>query len=288
MKKKLLSLSVALALVATCSFAQLSERENDATMVKLGARPQSGNMALTFGTSFGSTDDNKAEASLFKGNFLTQGDFLTFKYFNSDDLAIRFAIRLSKHSTKIKGEVADSTAYSQVSGVDLIYGGTFETKVNKREYVIVPGVEKHFSSSNIVDVYVGADLYLGFGKEDSSFLREYGVGAPGGSQNGDFTNFKSKTSNTIVGIGGIVGFNVFIAHLPVSVGIEYGLNLKWTLGGKTKISQEDRVGGVKVDADYILDSDDDNSLQYDKLKKSRFDMDTNQDVRIVANIYFGQ
>ena len=111
MKKKLLS--IALALVTTCSFAQLTERENDATMVKLGARPQSGNMALTFGYDFGSAigGSGSADASLFKGNFFGQGDFLTFKYFNSDDIAIRVAIRLSKHSNKLKGTgLGDSTS----------------------------------------------------------------------------------------------------------------------------------------------------------------------------------
>jgi hypothetical protein len=31
--------------------------------------------------------------------------------------------------------------------------------------MIVPGIEKHFSNSNIFDVYTGADLFLGFGKD---------------------------------------------------------------------------------------------------------------------------
>ena len=275
MKKKLLSITLALA--TTCSFAQLSERENDATMIKLGARPQAGNMALTFGFNFGGLVDTNetGSASLFTGNFFAQGDFLTFKYFNSDDLAIRFAIRLSKHSSKIKGDVADSSVYNLTN-----FGGTFESKTNDREYVLVPGIEKHFSNSNIFDVYTGADLYLGFGREDSVDSRV--------RSNGDFNKYEDKTTNKIVGVGGIVGFNLFVAHLPVSIGLEYGLNLKWEIGCKTKVNVDDKVGNVSTSAEYYLDSDDPNSLKYKKLKKSKFDMDTNQDVRLVLNIYFKQ
>ena len=275
MKKKLLSITLALA--TTCSFAQLSERENDATMIKLGARPQAGNMALTFGFNFGGLVDTNetGAASLFTGNFFAQGDFLTFKYFNSDDLAIRFAIRLSRHSNKIKGDVADSSVYNLTN-----FGGTFESKTNDREYVLVPGIEKHFSNSNIFDVYTGADLYLGFGREDSVDSRV--------RSNGDFNKYEDKTTNKIVGVGGIVGFNLFVAHLPVSIGLEYGLNLKWEIGGKTKVNVDDKVGNVSTSAEYYLDSDDPNSLKYKKLKKSKFDMDTNQDVRLVLNIYFKQ
>lgn len=280
MKKRILSIT--LALVTTCSFAQLSERENDATMVKLGARPQSGNLALTFGFNFGallSNDNNAADASLFTGNFFAQGDFLTFKYYQSDDLAIRFALRLSKHSTKLKGEaMTDSTGY---------YDGTANsavkedlTKVNEREYVFVPGIEKHFSTSNIFDVYMGADLYLGFGKEDSTFETT--------SNNGDYIKYKHKKSSTIIGIGGIIGFNVFIAHLPISVGLEYGLNLKWTLGGRYKVEQSMRSGNISDESKYQVDDIAAPGVHYKKLKKSRFDMDTNQDVRLVLNLYFAQ
>ena len=120
MKKKLLS--IALALVTTCSFAQLSERENDATMIKLGARPQAGDMSLTFGFDLGGTlGSNKADAALFTGNFFAKGDFLTFKWYKSDDIVIRAAIRLSKHSSKLIGDIADTTAFNQTE-----FGGNFE------------------------------------------------------------------------------------------------------------------------------------------------------------------
>ncbi len=285
MKKGILSIT--LALLVTCSFAQLSERENDATMVKLGARPQSGNLALTFGYNLGGAiDDNDADASLFTGNFFAKGDFLTFKYFQSDDLAIRFALRLSKHSNKLKGTgLTDSTGYYDGANNSSVTEDF--NKTNEREYVFVPGIEKHFSTSNIFDVYMGADLYLGFGKEDSTSETTF--------SNGDFVKYKHKKSNTIIGIGGIVGFNIFIAHLPISIGLEYGLNLKWTLGGRYKVEESYKVGSNSEDVKYQVDQQptagpnlSTSPTRYSKLKKSKFDMDTNQDVRLVLNLYFAQ
>ncbi|MBL4754544.1 MAG: hypothetical protein JKY52_13235 [Flavobacteriales bacterium] len=286
MKRKLLS--IALALVTTCSFAQLSERENDATMIKLGARPQAGDMSLTFGFDLGgSLDSNAADAALFTGNFFAKGDFLTFKWYQSDDIVIRAAIRLSKHSSKLDGNLADTAGFFAGES-----GGNFESRANERNFVFVPGIEKHFSSSNVFDVYSGADLFLGFGVEDSTYRREYGKGSTSlqFTDEGDLDSYSEKTKNTIVGIGGVVGFNVFIAHLPISIGLEYGINLKWTLGGKTEVTREQIVAGKKTDKQvYFLDSDDPGSLKFrDGLKKSRFDMDTNQDVRAVLNIYFNR
>jgi len=287
MKKKLLS--IALALVTTCSFAQLSERENDATMIKLGARPQAGDMSLTFGYDAGGLlDSNDADAQLFTGNFFAKGDFLTFKWYKSDDMVVRVGLRLSKHSNKLSGDILDSSA---VAGNQFNFGGSMESKTMAREYVIVPGIEKHFSSSNIFDVYAGGDLYLGFGKEDSVVNRTYGKGNNFGFDNGDKDEWQATTSNTIMGIGGVVGFNVFIAHLPISLGLEYGLNMKWTMGGKTQWTHAQTVQGTTVEGAQTWQeaADGSSSLKFkDGMKKSKFDMDTNQDVRAVLNIYFKQ
>jgi hypothetical protein len=287
MKKKLLS--IALALVTTCSFAQLSERENDASMIKLGARPQAGDMSLTFGYDAGGVlDSNDADAQLFTGNFFAKGDFLTFKWYKSDDMVVRVGIRLSKHTNKLSGDILDSSA---VAGNQAIYGGSMEAKTMSREYVLVPGIEKHFSSSNVFDVYAGGDLYLGFGKEDSVVNRTYGKGNAFGYDNGDKEDWQATTGNTIVGIGGVVGFNVFIAQLPISIGLEYGLNMKWTMGGKTQWTHSQTVQGTTIEGAQTWQeaADGSSSLKFkDGMKKSRFDMDTNQDVRAVLNIYFKQ
>lgn len=252
-------------------FAQLSTRENDAIKTKLGARPTAGNMALNFGIDL----NNGGTASLFQGNALAAGDLLTFKYYLADDLAIRSGLRLQQTSSKSKGDAFEPTAPGDVKNNNFVE--------SSREYVLVPGIEKHFSNSNIFDVYAGADLYLGFGKDKTIIDVDY--------NNGDYVYYTGSTSTSIYGLGGVVGFNVFVAHLPVSVGLEYGWNAKWIMGGKTKVKDEFKAGGTSESTEYYTQSNNPfgnpDNLEYEKLSKKEFGMDTNQNVRLVLNIYFG-
>ncbi len=275
MKKVLLL--VALAFGVSSSYAQLSTRENDATVEKIGARPVKGDMALTFAIG---TGKDSATASLYKGNLLGAGDLLTFKKYLEDDMAFRLGVRLYKKSSTIKGTSADSTAFSNPGGPEFF---EYSNKMNKREYIIVPGVEKHFNAGNIFDVYTGADLYLGFKKEVSN------IDNIKTNRAGDSNKTKLTTKNSIVGLGWIVGFNVFVAQLPISVGLEYGLNAKWDIGGKTKHEVESKVGSVSSSAEFFTyEGDPNQDRQYSKLGKRSFGMDTNQNVRLAVNIYFGK
>lgn len=270
MKKVLLL--VALAFGFSSSYAQLSTRENDASVEKLGARPVKGDMALTFAIG---TGKDSATASLYKGNLLGAGDLLTFKKYLEDDMAFRLGVRLFKKSSTTKGVSADSSGFNtQPQFFEYNY------KSNKREYIIVPGIEKHFNAGNIFDVYTGADLYLGFKKtvENKDDIKT--------NRAGDSQKSKMTTKNTVAGLGWIVGFNVFVAQLPISVGLEYGLNAKWDIGGKTKNEMESKVNGTTTSAEYFtLEGD---NRQYDKVSKRSFGMDTNQNVRLAVNIYFGK
>lgn len=289
---KKIFLFVASALVFSSGYAQLTTRENDATVEKLGARPVAGDMALTFGLdlSMDSTATGIAKLNVF--NRLRTGDILTFKYYTSDNVAIRAGLRLYKNSEKSDGTVADSTAIiNQTNPSSPNWLQEMEYKSSRREYIIVPGIEKHFSAANIFDVYMGGDLYLGLGKNDSVFNRTF--------TDGDFRNFRARTNTTVIGLGGVVGFNVFIAHLPISLGLEYGWNAKWIRGGKTKINEEIQVttGNTIVtdELEYYIHPNDPmgpdpngGQYKYSDLNRSRFTMDTNQDVRLVLNIYFGK
>jgi hypothetical protein len=269
MKKVLLV--AAFAFGFSSAFAQLSTRENDATSVKLGARPVKGDMSLTF--ALGLSKDS-GTASLFNGNLLGAGDLLTFKKYREDDLAIRFGVRLQQDKVSESGTSADSSAFVPVPA-----NSAFKTQSNTREWVIVPGIEKHFNAGNIFDVYTGADLYLGFKNQRTISNIE-------NTKTSDFSNIKQTTNNTVVGLGWIVGFNVFVAQLPISVGLEYGLNAKWDLGGKTKNVLETKVGGeTKSDEFFTRDGD---ATQYQSLHKRQFGMDTNQNVRLAVNIFFGR
>ena len=235
-------------------------------------------MALTF--ALGLTNDTVAGLDI--RNSLNPGDLLTFKYYNTNSVAYRIGIRLYKDSEKFKGESDSLTQIIHNPNVPI--SGPFitnkERKVSSREYNLVPGIEKHYNASNFFDVYAGADLYLGFKRDVSIDNEEY--------SNGDQNKEKMTTSSTVVGLGGVVGFNVFIAHLPISIGLEYGWNAKWTKGGKTKHVVDDKSGTTSTSETYYTSntSIDDFGGNYTKLSQSEFGMDTNQNVRLALNIYF--
>lgn len=279
MKKSVLL--IALAFGVSNVFAQLSTRENDASVEKIGARPKAGDMAFVYAIPL-SNDSGKA--SLFKGNALQAGNLLTYKYYKSDDLVIRFGFRLMNENVSVKGTALDSLGqYNASPTAPYDNTATVKTKQKKRMYEIVPGVEKHFLSSNIFDAYAGADLYLGFGRD----MTQTDIDYTGGDKN--YRTVKTPTTN--VGVGFITGFNVFVAHLPVSIGLEYGWNAKWTFGGIDKINSDVTAGTNTYSAEWREDNSSTSTttgIKYSKLKRREFNAETNQDVRIVLHIYFGK
>jgi hypothetical protein len=280
MKKSVLL--IALAFGVSNVFAQLSTRENDASVEKIGARPKAGDMAFVFGMPI-SSDSGKAK--LFDGNALKSGNVLTYKWYKTDDMVIRVGIRLMNENLVTKGTDVDSTAYFNITGSTAWpLESEVKMKTKKCMYELVPGVEKHFLASNIFDAYAGADLYLGFGRDLTTTNVDYRV-------TGDHNYKTTKTPTTTVGLGVITGFNVFIAHLPVSLGLEYGWNAKWVFGGIDKVKTDVKAGTVSYQEEYRQDTSGDPGTAtgtYSKLKKREFNAETNQDVRIVLHIYFGK
>lgn len=270
MKKTILSF----ALLGLCSVAsaQLSTRENQDTRYKFGGRPVAGDMALVFGIALGGDNvdfqDGSAETNT-AWNRLGRGNLLTFKKFIDNDFAIRAGIRLQRDSRAIKGEV-DSTEFIQADLAE------FEYKESTREYMLAPGIEKHFSNSNIFDVYTAADLYLGFGKDkDVTSVT---------NRRGQTSAETATTPYTMVGLGGVIGVSAFVVDLPISVGLEYGIGAFWKLGDRTKVEVEEADGTTY---EYQTVSDDPfGGLEYNSAKQKYMTMDTNNQVRLVVNIFF--
>ena len=285
MKKTLLVITL-LALGGSSAFAQgLSTRENEAIVAKLGARPVAGDAALNFVIPIvGLNDDN--EAGLFNGNLLSPGDLLTFKYYHTDNFVLRAGIRLYADNDRMNGEVLnDEPSGNELTDGDL---SRLETINQNREYTLALGFEHHFSNSNFFDVYTGADLLLGFHKNRTTTEREYAV--VDGTLDDILTRdlMTEKTNSTVVGLGWVVGFNMFVAQLPISVGLEYGLSMKWLLGGKTKVTDERDVNNPNFDNSYSVEyftASSDPNL-YSDLSQRQFNMDTNSNVRLTVNFYF--
>jgi hypothetical protein len=283
MKKTFMLLAV-LAVSVSSMFAQLSTRDNDATNVNLGARPVAGDAALTFTIPIvGRSGNNGEDAGLYNGNLFGAGQVLTFRYYNTSDVAYRLGIHMSADNNKRSGEQTDE---------DLAFAGDVreaEYQDVMREYLIAPGIEKHFSSSNIWDVYAGGDVLIGFNKEKNMSNEIYWEDDGGDLIEGG-RNFQTSTTNAFVfGLGGVVGMNIFVAQLPVSVGIEYGLSAKWLFGDKTKVETEFAANASDdvVTNEYYEDPDDLGNI-YTDFSKRQFNMDTNHNVRLNINFYFSR
>lgn len=275
--------------------AQLTTRENEEVIVKLGARPQKGDMSLMF--AYDIIPDSVKKANLYSGNFLRAGDLLTFKYYLNDNIAFRGGLRLTHKSSDTKGAYEDSTYYfvNQINSP----GGksTMRNALLVREYIFVPGIEKHFSKNNFFDVYTGADFFIGFGKERGINNIDF--------TNGDYSRIKTRMNTQIIGVGGLIGLNMFIAQLPISIGLEYGINALYIGGMKTRINREDRITtGTLTEtysSDYFVEGRFDPTNidpstgvpgsgqdQFNQLKNRAFSMETNQNVRFTLNLYFGK
>jgi len=211
-------------------------------------------------------------ASLYGRSFFNPGDMLSFRYYMSSDLAIRAAVRMYKSTDKLSGEGYETT----IDAGDL---NTFAFKNTQSEYYFVPGIEKHFLKSNVFDVFMGGDALLGIARDVN--LNEFEA------SDGTFFNSKTTSSNIKLGLGYVVGFNVFVAQLPISVGVEYGLSLLYTTPGKAKVELEDDTGTTEYYT-YTGSEFSPASTQFSTLKSSSIGMDTNQNVRIVLNVYFGK
>lgn len=285
MKKTLLVITL-LALGGSSAFAQgLSTRENEAIVAKLGARPVAGDAALNFVIPIvGLNGDD--DAGLFNGNLLSPGDLLTFKYYHTDNFVLRAGIRLYADNDRMSGTVLnDLPSDNELGDQDT---SMVENINQMREYTLALGFEHHFSNSNIFDVYTGADLLLGFRKDRTTNEVEYNV--IDGAQDDILTRdlMTSQTNSTVIGLGWVIGWNTFVAQLPISVGIEYGLSMKWVLGGRTKVTEERDIQNAVDDNTYSVEyyQSGDDPMMYSDLSQRGFNMDTNQNVRLTVNFYF--
>ncbi len=278
--KKVLLLSTLLTIACSSVFAQLSTRENYDTRLRLGTRPQAGDAALQFVLPL----FNENSATLFKGNSLFANDFLTYKYYHTDDIVLRAGLRWSVESGKVSGTAADSSAINNIPRTEL---QTLNQKFVNRDFSIAVGAEKHFTNSNIFDVYAGGEVLFGFAKDLSRHERDY--------FNGDLNYSTYTTKSRVVGFSLVTGVNVFVAELPLSLGVEYGLSGKWLFGGKTKVETEQRVGSSSVSGEYYTQSEDAfgnidvvgmSDRQYSDLSRRFFNMNTNHNIRVSLHVYF--
>lgn len=230
------------------SFAQLSTRENVPGVIRTGTRPQAKDFGIFIGPSISEIKDIVDKDIKWKGMPL-----VNFKYYFKDKLEGRIGLQFSKTRENSDG--------------DLLTGGSTKAVDMNSYNRITPGIAYHFSSKNVVDVYVGANLPIGWDRYKS--VRNTG-------------NDKNEVSQNVfvMGLGGFIGLQWFVADLPVAIGLEYGFYGLSQSGMKYKhvIKQE---GITQI---YYTNDLKEGSPEYDNLKRNKFDLGT--DLRVTLSYYF--
>lgn len=253
MTKKLIIILVMMCAFAAPSFAQLSTGKTSAKKIRTGNRPEAGDFGLFVGASFKDFKDAIQSESAIPV------PIVNLKYYTSDEFELRASIDVNAYNEKAFGKLESE------GGKD---GGARQAN---GQFLFVPGGAYHFSDRNILDVYAGFELPLGW---TSDKVKEV---------NGDMVSTTSKSAFTI-GLGAFVGLQAFVADLPVAIGLEYGfssqfdLGLKYknavTTGGQTQVSYtpSDYFSGVSP------------YEQFSSLSARRGNL--GQQVRIIISYYF--
>jgi len=279
--KKLSTLIIgALIAGAPALHAQLSTRTGAEGQYPFGTRPVAGTKMLTLNFNLQTESDDDSTSSfgdnMYKRLGLGDGRLFRAKYFLSSNLAVRGAINITRDSKVSKGDIDTTGSYS---------GGAIGNDLRSidRSFLLVPGLEYHFAYTNFFDVYAGSDVILGRGAQVSRNYQEFSGDA--------YNRMQMKTPYTAFGLNPFVGANIFLANLPLSIGIEYGITAAWKFGDKTKVTSETKTaGGTETSREYFTQEKDpfDNvdSNEYSKLSKRHGVINTVDNFRITLNLYF--
>lgn len=210
MKSKLiLFLALAVSLGTTVSYAQITTGKPSSKVIRTGNRAQAGDFGLYVG----------ATSNMFKDMFdkdvkLEALPLINFKYMTSNQFETRIGIEIYKSSERLKGDML-------IAGEEGDKTTALSDKYAKSQAMIYPGIAYHFSKRNLLDVYVGAELPLGWSSDRRL------------SEGDDMSNSVTKSS-FVIGLGAFIGLQAYIANLPLAIGVEYGLSSRFDAGLKYK------------------------------------------------------
>lgn len=208
MRKKITTVVAAL-MAATCVFGQISTGEPHSSVIpRTGNRPQAGDWGFYLGVSASQITD--MVKSLDAGKAWYGLPLINFKYYISDPLELRIGMQTAVTTFSETTTMNEGNASSK--------SGNYEGYNFTR---FTPGVAYHFSRANLVDVYAGAELPIGWETEKRSNR----------SLTGRNTTY---TGEFVIGGGLFLGFQVFIADLPLAIGFETGMSGLIRAGGNTK------------------------------------------------------
>ena len=250
-----MNLKTSLLLIAVClsstMFAQLSTRENTTSVFHSGSRPQTGSFGVFIGPSLMEIKDMYDESIDVRGLPL-----INVKYYYMNNIELRLGLQFSGKSstqsgTLLTGSIAasttDNSSYNRIS-----VGGAY-----------------HFTPKNLLDVYVGGYVPLGW----DTYSNEVSAGK---------VSMTTSKLSPLVGLGAYIGLQAFIADLPISVGLEYGLRAIGRFGKQYKHIDVDTAG--KSQTYYTTSTS--ATTAYSALNYGSSDFGT--DARITFSYYFNK
>ncbi|HET6245916.1 MAG: hypothetical protein H0V01_15215 [Bacteroidetes bacterium] len=268
--KSLICLSL-LSLIGSASFAQLSDRINNPSKFKTGTRPIQGDMGVFIG--YNTANIKLKPDSVDNGieEITSVLPDISIKYYVADDLVFRAGVSTKKEKTLRRGTI--DPALNGIGGLSR------RDQVSvASEFYITPAIEKHFLSSNLLDVYVVATLPLGY-------LREKGEDNVGYAS-GDFVYKSMNKMSFAYGLEAHVGLQAFIADLPLAIGAEMGISGIGYRGEKLKHVESSSIGGVETNQVYYTFKNDPQNIKYSNLKSNSFNTSTS--IRITLSYYFSK
>lgn len=258
MKTKLTFFIAVLGLLggqALPAVAQMTTGKPSAKVIRTGNRPEAGDFGIYLGMTsemFNGIIDKELQMQALP--------LINFKYMVSDQFEARIGLELYKTSSSLKGTYTQDVDEQSFSLPE-------STRNSNSNAMFYPGVAWHFSTKNILDIYVGAELPIGW--DSSTSLDESGTVEIG--ETGDYISIISSHSTTkrsfVIGLGAFVGIQAFIADLPLAIGAEFGISSKFDTGVKYKHVEE--VTGNDTQTYYssaIEDLPGYTNTQYDSLK----------------------
>ncbi len=268
--------------------AQLSDRVNNPSTIKAGARPVAGNFGFYLGLGLNQIEDLTEEQTKVENAI----PLINVRYYLSDDLVIRGGISMWKKSRTLEGEIDTVVVATNPNSGGSGVGATYEHREVDAWTLLHIGVEKHFKASNILDGYVGASFPVGYARGN---LTSNINGTDGTT---DFYEESISKFSFVYGAELFIGANAFVADLPLSIGVELGLRGIGVRGEKYKHEYEGSAGGTTYSGEfYTSDIDQDefeaqgigqnangDDIEFESLKARRWD--TQSMIRFTIAYYF--
>lgn len=185
--------------------------------------------AIAVGIAFDSPFSSGKPFSLVNG--------VSGRYFYKSDLAFRGTLNLGSNSSSKTNYGIDPTS---TTGLEVETSTDNNSNLNLNLYL---GAEKHFSGTDRLDPYAGADLIIGMDRTSSKTtpkeLDKY-AGA-----------LSSKQTNSIFGLRLVLGADYYVLS-KVYVGTEFGITYKRTSAGdETAVDRKTGTDGKLGDVTTV-------------------------------------